>query len=63
MIKEKQETAQALNEAQQVMQQQENEIKRLNEELYEEEDPKEPQSSMPPVQDQMNEQQRMRYNP
>ena len=63
MIKEKQDTTQALNEAQQVMQQQENEIKRLNEELYEEEEPEEPQSSMPPVQDQMNEQQRMRYNP
>ena len=62
MIKEKQETARALNEAQQVMQQQEIEIKRLNEELYEEE-PEEHQSSMPPVEHQMNEQQRMRYNP
>ena len=62
MIKEKQGIAQALNEAQQVMQQQEIEIKILNEELYEEE-LEEPQSSMPPIQNQTNETQRMRYNP
>ena len=63
MIKEKQETMQTLNEAQQVMQQQESEIKRLNEELYEEEELEELQSSIPPVQDQTNEQQRMSIIP